>query len=120
MLPPDGDDFFREVERVYEEVGMSDGQGGPGPPEAIEAPDVEAMLGSGFFAPPIVHRYVWSQDYTAGEYLALLSTYSGHIAASPRQRETLFTGIRELIDARPSATVRKHYLNMLQIARRLD
>ena len=120
VLPPDGDDLFREVERAYEEAGMSDGKGGPGHPEAIEAPDVEAMLGSGFFAPPIVHRYVWSREYTSGEYLALLSTYSGHIAASSQQRETLFTRIRELIDARPSATITKHYLNTLQVAQRLD
>lgn len=120
VLPPDGDDFFREVERAYEEVGMSDGKGGPGPPEAIEAPDVEAMLGSGYVAPPVVHRYVWSREYTTGEYLALLSTYSGHIAASPQQRETLFTRIRHLVDARPSATITKHYLNILQVAQRLD
>ena len=120
VLPPDGDDFFREVERAYAEVGMSDGQGGPGPPEAIEAPDVEGMRGSGLFAPPIVHRYVWSREYTTGEYLALLSTYSGHIAASPQQRDTLFARIRELIDARPSATITKHYLNLLQVAQRPD
>ena len=120
VLPPDGDDFFRAVERAYAEVGMSDGQGGPQPPEAIRAPDVEAMVGSGFFAPPLVHRYVWSRAYTAEEYVALLSTYSGHIAASPRQRETLFSRIRELIDARPSATIRKHHLNVLQVARRRD
>ena len=117
VSPPEGDDFFRQVERVYDEVGMGDGQGGPKPPEAIAAPDVEAIGSSGFFAHPIVHRYVWSRDYTAEQYLALLSTYSGHIAATPRQRETLFTAIRDLIAARPSATVRKHYLNTLQIAR---
>ena len=120
VLPPDGDDFFRDVERAYEEVGMSDGQGGPRPPEAVAAPDVEGMRGSGFFAPPIVHRYVWSREYTTEEYLALLSTYSGHIAASPQQRETLFTRIRGLTDPRPSATIRKHYLNTLQVAQRLD
>jgi SAM-dependent methyltransferase len=119
VSPPGGDDFFAQVERVYDEVGMGDGQGGPKPPEAIAAPDVEAIGGSGFFARPIVHRYVWSQDYTAGEYLTLLSTYSGHIAASPGQRETLFRGIRELAAARPNATVRKHYLNTLQIAPRI-
>jgi SAM-dependent methyltransferase len=120
VLPPDGDDFFRTVERAYEEVGMSDGQGGPKPPEQIPAPDAEAMEASGFFAQPVVHRYVWSQDYTAEQYLAVLSTYSNHIAASLRQRETLFARIRDLIAARPSATVRKHYLNTLQIARRID
>jgi SAM-dependent methyltransferase len=101
VLPPGGDDFFRQVERAYEEVGMSDGLGGPVPPEAIEAPDVEAIRSSGFFDLTAVHRYVWSQEYSADEYLALLSTYSGHIAASPEQRRTLFTRIRALIGDRP-------------------
>ncbi len=120
VSPPGGDDFFRAVERVYDEVGLGDGQGGPKPPEAIAAPDVAAIGDSGFFAPPVIHRYLWSRDYTAQAYLAVLSTYSNHIAASPQQREALFTGIRDLIAARPSGTVCKHYLNTLQIARRLD
>lgn len=119
VLPPDGDDFFQQIEKVYDKVGMGDGQGGPKPPEAVAAPDVEMIGASGFFAEPMVHRYVSSQDYSADEYLALLSTYSGHIAASPSQREALFTGIRDLVDSRPSRMVRKHYLNMLQIAGRI-
>jgi SAM-dependent methyltransferase len=114
----DADDFFRDVERIYDEVGMGDGLGGPQGPETLPPPDVEAMRTSGFFAPPVVHRYVWSREYTVEEYLALLSTYSGHIAASSRQREALFMGIRQMITARPGATVRKDYLNTLQIARR--
>lgn len=120
VFPAAGDDFFRAVERIYDEVGMGDRQGGPKPPESIAAPDVAAIGDSGFFAPPVVHRYVWSRNYTAKEYLAVLSTYSNHIAASPPQREQLYAGIRDLIAARPSGTVRKHYLNTLQVARRLD
>ena len=120
VSPPDGDDFFGQVEEVYDEVGMGDGKGGPPPPEAVPAPDVEAITGSGFFGRPTVHRYLWSREYTAEEYLAVLSTYSGHIAATAQQRQTLFTRIQELITARPSATVRKHYLNVLQIGRRID
>jgi len=120
VLPSDGDEFFRDIQVAYEQVGMGDGQGGPKPPEAIQAPDVEAMAGSGFFATPIVHRYLWSRSYTTDEYLTLLSTYSNHIAARPEQRNTLSTRIRDLIEARPSATIRKHYLNTLQVARRLD
>ena len=118
VAPPDGDDFFRVVERVYDEVGMGDGRGGPVPAEQVPAPDVAAMAASGRFGPPVVHRYVTSREHTAEEYLALLSTYSGHIAATPQQRATLFAGIRELIAARPSGTVRKHELNLLQVARR--
>lgn len=116
VSPSDGDPFFQQVQRIYIETGMGGGLSGPQPPEAIPAPDVAAITDSGFFAPPIVHRYVWSQDYTAEQYLAVLSTYSGHIAAPHRQREALFTGIRDLIASRPSGTVRKHYLNTLQLA----
>lgn len=35
------------------------------------------------------------------------------------QRDALFARIRELIDARPSASIRKRYLNIMQVARRL-
>lgn len=120
VSPQDGDDFFRTVEQAYDEVGMGDGQGGPKPPEQVPAPDVEAMEASGLFARPVVNRYVWSEEYTAEQYLAVLSTYSNHIAASAEQRERLFTLIRDHIAARPTAKVRKHYLNTLQIARHLD
>jgi hypothetical protein len=98
---------------------MSDGQSSQEPPEAIWPPDVEAIVRSGFFAPPIVHRYLWSRNYTSDEYLALLSTYSNHIAARPAQRDALFARIRKLIDAQPSASIRKDYLNIMQVARRL-
>jgi len=61
VLPEaDGDPFFRDVEQAYEAVGMSDGQGGPPPPEAVEAPDVAAIEGSGFFEPPTVGSVVLS------------------------------------------------------------
>jgi len=110
--------FFREVEQAYEAVGMSNGQGGPPPPEAVPAPDVSTIEGSGLFEAPVVRRYLWSRSYSAAEYLALLATYSGHIAASPWQRERLFADIRQRIESRPSASVRKHYLNLLQVARR--
>lgn len=118
VLPPDGDPFFREVESLYDEVGMGDGLGGPPLPEAVEPPDVRILRASGLFTEPVVHRYCWSQTYSAEDYLALLSTYSGHIAASAQQRARLFSGIQELIQGRPAATVTKHYLNFLQVARR--
>ncbi len=119
VFPSDADGLFGDVQAAYEQVGMGDGPSGQEPPEAIEAPDVDAIVSSGFFAPPIVHRYLWSRDYTSDEYLALLSTYSNHIAARPAQRDALFARIRELIDASPSASIRKHYLNIMQVARRL-
>jgi SAM-dependent methyltransferase len=118
VLPPDGDDFFRQVEAAYDEVGLGDGRGGPAHPDTIEPPDVAAMRAQESFADPVVHRYLWAQEYTAEEYVTLLSTYSNHIAASPEQRDTLFARVQELIARRPSGTVRKHYLTLLQTARR--
>jgi hypothetical protein len=94
--------------QLFADLAMSTG---------LRAADARVLEVGAGTAQPVVHRYVWSRDYTAEEYLAVLSTYSGHIAASPQQRETLFTGIRDLIATRPSATVRKHYLNTLQVAR---
>ena len=112
----DGDSFFREVEQAYEVVGMSNGQGGPPPPESVSARDATAIEASGWFGPAVVRRYLWHHSYSAQEYLALLATYSGHIAASPQQRERLYADIRRRIEARPSASVRKHYLTILQVA----
>ena len=118
VLPDgEGDPFFRAVEQDYDAVGMGDGLGGPASPEAVPAPDAAAMAASGLFAPAVVSRYVWSRSYTAEEYLALLSSYSGHIAASPATRQQLFEAVRRRIEARPGGRVRKHYLTMLQTAR---
>lgn len=114
------DPFFREVERAYDAVGMGAGRGGPAAPDAVADPEVAAMTDSGYFEPPSVRRYLWSRDYTAEGYLDLLSTYSGHIAAAPSARQKLFSDIRSLIHERPTASVRKHYLTILQASRRQD
>ena len=79
---------------------------------------LDSFRGSGSFEEPVVRRYLWSRSYSAEEYLALLSTYSGHVAASPQQREHLFADIRRRTESRAAAGVRKHYLNLLQVARR--
>jgi hypothetical protein len=118
VLPKAGaDSFFREVEEAYDAVGIGDGQSGPMPPESIVAPDLASLDASGLFGVVVVvRRYLWSRSYSADQYLALLSTYSGHIAAASWQRERLFQDIRQRIEARPGASVRKHYLTMLQFA----
>lgn len=121
VLPEaDGDLFFREVEAAYDAVGLGDGLGGPLPPDAIPAPDADAMAASGLFEPAEVRRYVSVHTYDAESYLAVLSTYSGHIAASQEQRDQLFADLRDRISRRPDALVRKHYLNILVTGRRLD
>jgi hypothetical protein len=60
---------------------------------------------------------VWEVRYTAGEYLALLDTFSGHIAMGEAKRERLYAEIRRRIGG---GSVRRHWLSILHVARPLD
>jgi hypothetical protein len=57
--------------------------------------------------------------YSADEYVAVLDTYSGHLALDVATRGALLARIRRRIEARPGAEVRKAYLVTLNVARRL-
>lgn len=110
VLPPGGDDFFVDVQEDYVAVVPEDAashEGGPPPPEAIG----ELAFDEQLFEPVAHHRYLWELDYTADEYIAVLSTYSGHIALPEEQRERLFARIRRRIE--PRGGVRKSYLTTL-------
>jgi SAM-dependent methyltransferase len=121
VLPEhDGDPFFRQAQAVYAAVGLGDRHDLPPRPEAVAAPEAVTIASSGYFQPPVTRRYLWSHRYTRRQYLQLLGTYSGHIAATDEQRNALYTQLSQLIRARPDGIVRKHYLNVLHVARRLD
>jgi hypothetical protein len=79
----------------------------------------DEIAASGFFHNVGARRRVWNVTYTADEYIALLATYSGHRALDDDTRERLFARIRRRIEARPGGTVRKTYLALLNVARRL-
>jgi SAM-dependent methyltransferase len=65
-------------------------------------------------------RYVWEMLYTADEYIALLNTFSGHIATEPVKREHLYGGIRQRIGQRRDPRVRRHWSAILHVARRVE
>jgi SAM-dependent methyltransferase len=116
---PEGfDPFFTEIQEVYDAIGESyAAEWPPAPPDAVadDRPEIEA---SGLFTDVRVRRYVWERVYTADEYVALLSTFSGHIAMEPDKREHLFGEIKRRIGARPDPRVRRHWLAILHVARR--
>jgi SAM-dependent methyltransferase len=117
-FPAGFDPFFTEIQEVYDAIGVGDGgQWPPAPPEQIsdQAPDIEA---SGLFDVTEVRRYVWETSYSADEYIALLNTFSGHIAMESAKREHLYREVRERIDSRPGARVRRHWYAILHVARR--
>jgi SAM-dependent methyltransferase len=111
---PEGDDpFFADVQEAYERVGER--RADPLRPEDV--PDLGGeFVASGRFEEPAVRRYLHEVEYDAAAYIDVLNTYSGHIAMEPALREQLYDDIRRLIGQR---TIRKAYLAILHVARRL-
>jgi len=113
VLPEGGDDFFVAVQEDYAAVVPEDPAshgGGPPLPDAVDGLPFDEEL----FEPVARRRYLWELEYTADEYIAVLSTYSGHIALPDAQRDELFARIRRRIE--PRGTVRKSYLTTLDAA----
>ena len=78
---PEGfDPFFTEIQDVYDEIGESYDEEWPPPRPELVADDADEIEASGLFDDVHVRRYVWARHYTADEYIALLDTFSGHIA----------------------------------------
>ena len=121
VLPPNGDDFFVEVQEDYETVLPDDPStkaGAPSHPDAVQDLS-EEIADSGFFRSLASRRYLWDVIYTAEEYIAVLETYSDHRALDAAIRERLLDRIRRRVEARPDPRVRKTYLAMLNVAQRL-
>jgi SAM-dependent methyltransferase len=114
---PDGfDPFFTEIQEVYETIGEPR-ESWP-PPTPDEAPDErDEIEATGLFDRVQVRRYVWEQLYTADEYLALLDTFSGHIAMARSKRDHLYREIRRRIEARPDPRVRRGWHAILHTSR---
>jgi hypothetical protein len=95
------------------------GEWPPPPPEQIpdDAAEIEA---SGLFEEIQVRRYVWEKHYAAEEYIALLNTFSGHIAMEAAKRDHLYREIRTRIGHRPNPRVRRHWCAILRVARRKE
>jgi SAM-dependent methyltransferase len=119
-LPAGFDPFFTEIQKVYEEIGEGhDGPWPPPPPEDQPDPTAAEFESSGHFAVIGTRLYVWALRYTADEYIALLDTFSGHIAMEPAKREHLYQGIRRLLATRPDGQLTRHWSAALTIGRRL-
>lgn len=116
---PNGfDPFFTEIQDVYDEIGESHENDWPPPRPELVADDADEIEASGLFEDVRVRRYVWARHYTADEYIALLETFSGHIAMDRERREHLYAEIRKRIAARADARVLRHWMAILHVARR--
>jgi SAM-dependent methyltransferase len=121
VLPAaDGDPFFRQIQDVYDEIGEGEPPGTVFPAPGNIPTDLAAIEGSGLFAVTLAREFIWSRRYTADEYIALLGTFSGHIAMAGWQRHRLYGEIRRRLASRPDGRLHRHWGAVLQVARRLD
>lgn len=117
-FPEDADPFFTDIQAVYEEIGQARGVTWP-PPPPEKAGDLAADFeGSHLFEAIEVRRYVWSLTYTADTYIALLDTFSDHIAMERTKRARLDAEIRRLLDNRPDGRVKRHWISVLTVGRK--
>jgi len=119
-FPAGGDRFFHEIQDVYDEINESL-PAGTQFPEPDELPDERAEIeATGLFTDVAVRRFGWDIEYTAGQYIRLLDTFSGHIAMAQWQRDRLYGEIRRRLAGRPDGRLRRGWGAVLRVARRRD
>jgi SAM-dependent methyltransferase len=118
-FPAGFDPFFTEIQKVYDAIGEGDGAPWPPPlPEEQPDPAAAAFASSGHFEVVGTRRHVWAVRYTAEDYLALLGTFSGHIAMDPARREHLYQEVRRRLAARADGRLTRHWSAVLTVGRR--
>ena len=90
-----------------------------GYPRPGELPEQRAEIdASGMFEVSAIRHFDWERVYDAESYIALLRTFSGHIAMEQWQQDRLYGEIRCRLARRPGHSVRRHWGAVLHIARR--
>jgi SAM-dependent methyltransferase len=111
-------DFFTEVQSCYERWDPATPVGLRLQSSSEIAADSTELDRSGRFGPATFHRYEWDATYSTDDYIALLLTYSGHIAMHPSDQSGLLDCIARLMNARYGGRISKRYLTELRVARR--
>jgi SAM-dependent methyltransferase len=117
VLPAGGDLFFAEVQEDYDAVIPHADNRPPSSPDGAEG-WTEQFRESGAFARVEERRHLHPLTYTADEHVALLGTFSDHIALPSEQRDELFRRIHARVAARPGGTVTEHRLLVLTVGYR--
>jgi SAM-dependent methyltransferase len=118
-FPAGFDPFFAEIQEVYDEIGEDGGEWPPPRPEDQPDPAAGEFASSGRFEVAGTRRYLWARRYTAEEYIALLDTFSGHIAMEPARRDHLYRDVRRLLARRGDGRLTRHWSAVLTVGRRL-
>ncbi|NEO91827.1 MAG: class I SAM-dependent methyltransferase [Moorea sp. SIO3G5] len=79
----------------------------------------ETVINSGQFQDLVSEHLVCDVTYSIDNYIALLSTLSPYIALDPQQRESLFQGVKEILEHEVGSSMETSYLSVLQIAKKI-
>ncbi len=110
-------DFFAEVQHHYLRWDPSARLDDRLPPERAVPASTTEVLGSDLVTDVQSHRFGVDVDYSADEYVDLLSTYSSSLVLSPEASAALLGSIHDLITTRFGGRVAKRYLFELVLAR---
>jgi hypothetical protein len=73
---------------------------------------------SGLFDDVTLRHFEWDITYDAEGYVALLGTFSSHIAMAPWKRDRLFGEVRRRLAERQDGHLRRHWGTVLHVARK--
>lgn len=104
------EEFFVRAQECYEQWDPKTPAGLRLQPAASIPADSSEFDTSGLFGRVENRRYEVDITYTRAEYLAVLSTYSGHIALAPHQRNGLYACLGALIEDQFDGAITKRYL----------
>ncbi len=85
------------------------------PAEELESETFAEIEGSGLFGPVTLRHYPWEIEYSAEQYVKLLSTYSSMQSLERELRESLLAEMRGLIGER-GGCVKSEYVSRLYVA----
>ncbi|BCL38902.1 hypothetical protein NSMS1_53490 [Nostoc sp. MS1] len=79
----------------------------------------QAVIDSGRFQYLVSEQLPCEVTYTINDYLTLLSTLSPYIALDSQQKNSLFTGLQEILEKQCGSTIQVSYLSAFHIAKKI-
>jgi SAM-dependent methyltransferase len=115
MYPDPQGPIWDAMDRIYAEHSP------PSPQKRLHYLELAAMRAeeissSGYFEPPQIGVFPWSETYNVEHYLGLLGTYSDHITLPHKQRQSLFAAISDLIHSH-GGRIEKPYIAYAYVSR---
>jgi len=113
-------DFVAAVQPIYRRFApeLTDGCEVPPAPDQVTTEYEELIPASGCFTDLEIRKHYLATDYSAGEYVDLLATFSDHQMLESSRRHRLLSAIEALIAAEFAGAAVRETVALLYLARR--